>query len=306
MMPRLTLLVLAAGMGSRYGGLKQLEPVGPGGETLMDYSIYDALRAGFNRLVFIIRRDIETAFKESIGRRYEGRVAVDYVFQELGRVPAGFVLPAQRKKPWGTGHAVLMAADAVHEPFGVVNADDFYGAHSFQVLAQHLGSGTPDYALVGFVLRNTLSAFGSVARGVGQLTPDGYLRSIVELTKIERAGAAAQYTDDAGQAHALTGEEMVSMNMWGFLPSFFSGLEEEFAAFLRKRGQDEKAEFYIPTPVNNMVAGGRARVKVLRTPDSWFGITYRDDKEAVVKGIRELVSKGEYPERLWEFTSGEA
>jgi NDP-sugar pyrophosphorylase family protein len=295
----LTLVLLAAGMGSRYGGLKQIEPVGPGGETLMDYSIYDALRAGFKRLVFIIRHDIEDAFKTNIGRRFEGRLPVDYAFQELNRLPAGFRVPPARKKPWGTAHALLMTAEVVRGPFGVINADDFYGATSFRELARHLSSGTPDYAFVGFVLRKTLSEFGSVARAVGEMGADDYLESIVELTRIEREDSAAKYTDAAGQAHPLTGDELVSMNMWGFHPSFFAGLEEEFTAFLREHGTEEKAEFYIPTAINALLAAGRARVKVLRTPDSWFGITYRQDREAVVAGIRRLIDQGDYPERLW-------
>ncbi len=296
---KLTLVVLAAGMGSRYGGLKQLEPIGPGGETLMDYSIYDAVRAGFSRLVFVIRQDIETAFREGIGRRFEARLAVDYVFQELDRVPAGFLVPAARRKPWGTGHAILVAGQKVDEPFAAINADDFYGAQSFRVLAQHLASGTPDYAMVGFVLRKTLSEFGAVARGVGRLGPNGYLESIVELTKIQPDGPGAKHTDAGGREHQLSGDEMVSLNMWGFLPTLFPALAEHFARFLRDFGQDEKAEFYIPSVVNALVAAGQARVKVLQTPDSWFGITYRQDRDQVLAGIRRLVERGEYPARLW-------
>lgn len=295
----LALVVMAAGMGSRYGGLKQLDPVGPAGETLMDYSIYDALRAGFSRLVFVIRRDIEVNFKETIGRRFEPRVPVEYVFQELDHVPAGFVPPSTRTKPWGTGHALLMAAEAVRGPFGVINADDFYGTDSFRILAEHLSSGTADYALVGFILRNTLSEFGTVARGVGRLSPEGWLLGITEITKIARAGQAAQYTDPSGHKHPLTGDEIVSMNMWGFLPSLFPALREQFAAFLREHGGEEKAEFYIPSVINGLLAAGQARVRVLRTPDSWFGITYRQDRQAVVKGIQGVVDRGLYPQPLF-------
>jgi UTP-glucose-1-phosphate uridylyltransferase len=294
-----TLLVLAAGMGSRYGGLKQIDPIGPGGESIIDYSVYDALRAGFGKLVFVIRRDIERPFKEFIGSRFEGRLPVEYVYQELNRLPPGFSVPANRQKPWGTGHAVMMGADAIHEPFAAINADDFYGMRSFQLLGQHLGSGSSDYAMVGFVLRNTLSEFGSVARGVCQTTAEGYLRSVQELTRIERKGDTAKYTDAAGQAHPLTGDEVVSLNLWGFTTTIFEQLQREFVSFLSEHGQDPKAEFFIPTVVNALVNSGRERLRVLRTPDSWFGVTYREDRPRVIESVRELIRRGDYPERLW-------
>jgi dTDP-glucose pyrophosphorylase len=294
-----TLLVLAAGMGSRYGGLKQIDPVGPNGETIIDFSVYDALRAGFGKLVFVIRKDIEAAFKESIGARFEERLPVEYVFQELDRLPEGFSLPPERKKPWGTGHAVMMAADVIKEPFAAINADDFYGARSYQLLADYLTSGTTDYAMVGFVLKKTLSEHGSVARGLCRTTPDGYLSGVEELTKIEPDGTAAKYTDAHGQVHPLTGEETVSMNIWGFNPGFFDHLQREFAEFLRQNIQSEKAEFYIPTPVNALVSSGKERLKVLQTPDSWFGVTYREDRPRVVESIRELMTNGTYPPKLW-------
>ena len=294
-----SLLVLAAGMGSRYGGLKQIDPVGPGGETLMDYSIYDALRAGFGKLVFVIRRDIERAFKETIGRRFEGCAQVDYVFQELERLPPGYAVPSQRRKPWGTAHAILVAAEAVHEPFAVINADDFYGHESFRALAGHLQSGSPDYAMVGFVLRNTLSDFGSVARGVCTVGEGGFLENVVELTRVERNGTGAKYVDPAGATRFLTGDEIVSLNMWGFTPSIFQELQTQFARFLGENGTDEKAEFFIPSVVAKLLGAGRARVKVLRTPNSWFGITYREDRSLVVEAIRRLIENGEYPPDLW-------
>jgi UTP-glucose-1-phosphate uridylyltransferase len=294
-----TLVILAAGMGSRYGGLKQIDPVGQGGETIMDYSVYDAMRAGFDKLVFVIRRDIERPFKESVGSRFEQRLAVDYVYQELDRLPAGLTPPPSRQKPWGTGQAILITREAVHEPFAVINADDFYGAASFRLLAAQLASASPDFAMVGFVLRNTLSEFGSVARGVCRVTPDGLLESVTELTKIEKAGTAAKYTDAAGVVHTLTGDEVVSMNMWGFTPALFDPLEQQFAEFLRERCQDDKAEFYIPTVVNTLLARGQARLRVLPTPDSWIGITYREDRPTVVAGIRRLIDRGDYPEKLW-------
>src|SRR5580693_8911083 len=211
-----TLLVMAAGMGSRYGGLKQIDPVGPSGETIIDYSIYDALRAGFGKLVFVIRKDIEEAFRETVGARFEKRVAVDYVFQGLEDIPEGFSVPAGRTKPWGTTQAILMAADAIREPFAAINADDFYGAESYRLLAQHLQPGVEDYAMIGFILRNTLSEFGSVARGICRVDQDDYLEGVVELTSIERKGAEIQNTGAEGRITPLTGDEAVSMNMWGF------------------------------------------------------------------------------------------
>jgi UTP-glucose-1-phosphate uridylyltransferase len=294
-----TLLVLAAGIGSRYGGLKQIDPIGPGGESIIDYSVYDALRAGFGKLVFVIRRDIERPFKQFIGSRFEGRVPVEYVFQELTKLPTGFSAPANRQKPWGTGHAVLMGEEVIREPFAAINADDFYGMRSFQLLGRHLASGSPDYAMVGFILRNTLSEFGSVARGVCQTSAEGYLRSVVELTRIERAETAAKYTDSGGQVHPLTGDEVVSLNLWGFTPGIFDHLRRELVSFLKAQVQNEKAEFFIPTVVNTLVSAGEAQLRVLPTPDSWFGVTYREDRPRVIESVRELIRRGDYPERLW-------
>jgi dTDP-glucose pyrophosphorylase len=290
---------MAAGMGSRYGGLKQIDPVGPSGETLMDYSIFDAIRAGFGRVVYVIRKDIEAPFKETIGAKFEKRIPVDYVYQELDKIPAGFNVPEGRTKPWGTTQAVLMAEDAIREPFAVINADDFYGEEGYRVLAGHLNSGTPDYAMVGFVLRNTLSEFGSVARGVSRADANGYLQSVVELTKVEREGNGAKNTDPTGAVTQLTGDELVSMNMWGFQPSIFPSLRERFRTFIEKSGNDLKSEHYVPTAVNELVSSGQARVKVLRTNDAWFGVTYREDRPRVVDSIAALVKKGKYPEKLW-------
>jgi len=294
-----TLLVLAAGMGSRYGGLKQMDPVGPSGETIIDYSIYDALRAGFGRLVFVIRKDIEEQFKEFVGTRFEKHIAVEYVFQELDKLPPGFSVPPGRAKPWGTAHAVLMAADAVREPFAAINADDFYGPQSYRLLAQHLQSGSADQAMVGFTLRNTLSDFGSVARGICQLDNRDYLRTVVELTKIERDGAGAKNTDAAGQITKLTGDEVVSMNFWGFTPTVFVQLKARFAEFLKNNRSHLKSEYYIPSAVNESVIGGQWRVKVLRTNDSWFGVTYREDRPRAIESIRTRIASGDYPEKLW-------
>ena len=294
-----TLLVLAAGIGSRYGGLKQIDAVGPSGETIMDYAIYDALRAGFGKLVFVVRQDIERQFRKAVGARFEKRMPVQYVFQELDKLPPGFSVPNNRKKPWGTGHAILMGAGAIREPFGVANADDFYGATSFRLLAEHLRSDSRDYAMAGFVLRNTLSEFGSVARGVCRIAAGGYLESVTETTGIETAGADAQYTDGQGRTHHLDGDAIVSMNLWGFGPSLFEHLRRQFGEFLKARAGEEKAEFYIPTVVNALVDAGRERCRMLPTPDAWFGVTHREDRPRVVQGIRALVTRGDYPERLW-------
>ena len=294
-----TLLVLAAGMGSRYGGLKQIDPVGPNGETIIDYSIFDALRAGFGKLVFIIRKDIEQAFKETVGARFEKQAPVDYVFQELDMLPPGFSVPQGRTKPWGTTHAVLMAANAIHELFAVINADDFYGAESYRVLANHLKSGTDDYAMVGFILRNTLSDFGSVSRGVCRVSGVGLLEEVVELTSIERDGESARSIDAAGHATRLSGNEMVSMNMWGFTPAVFAQLQDRFQKFFERNRSELKSECYLPTAVNELVTAGHARVKVLRSKDSWFGVTNREDRPRVVESIRRLIEGGSYPQTLW-------
>lgn len=287
-------------MGSRYGGLKQIDPVGPGGETIMDYSIYDAFRAGFGKVVFVIRKDIEQPFKDVVGARFEKRIAVEYVFQELDKLPPGFSAPSGRTRPWGTAHAILMASCAIHEPFAVINADDFYGAEGYRVLAQHLQSGTADYAMVGFVLRNTLSDFGTVSRGVCRMNGDSFLESVVELTNIERDGVDARSTDGTGRVTRLAGNEVASMNMWGFTPQVFGQLREQFQRFLDLNGSNVQSEFYIPNVVNELVLAGLARVKVLGTNDSWFDVTYREDRSRVVESIDRLIHGGLYPERLWQ------
>jgi len=294
-----TLLVLAAGMGSRYGGLKQIDPVGPAGETIIDYSIFDALRAGFGKLVFVIRKDIEEAFREIVGSRFEKRVAVDYVFQSLEAIPPRFTVPAGRTKPWGTTQAVLAGANAIREPFAAINADDFYGAESFRVLAGHLTSGSPDDAMVGFVLRNTLSEFGTVARGVCELVDGNYLEGIVEYLAIGRDGDSVRNVDASGKVTHFTGNEPVSLNFWGFTPSIFDHLRESFETFLEQNGSDPKRECLIPTTVNDLVAAGKARVKVLPAEGSWFGVTYREDRPRVIESIRGLIAAGAYPEKLW-------
>ena len=294
-----TLLVLAAGMGSRYGGLKQIDSIGPTGETIVDYSIYDALRAGFAKVVFVIRKDIEQSFRMTVGARFERHLDVEYVFQELDKLPPGFLVPACRIKPWGTLHAVLAAAGTITEPFAVINADDFYGAESYRSLAGYLQSNILNYAMVGFVLRNTLSDFGPVSRGVCHVDGDNFLQKIVELTNIVRDGAHAINTDATGRVTDLSGDEVVSMNMWGFTPHIFEQLREEFQEFLGRSGSDLSSESYLPSAINELVLAGRAHVKVLRTNDSWCGVTYREDHPHVVERISQLIRDGFYPKRLW-------
>ncbi len=292
-----TLLVLAAGMGSRYGGLKQIDPIGPGGETLLDYSVFDARRAGFGRVVFVIRREFETVFRERIGARYAGLLEVDYVFQSLDALPAGMTPPPGREKPWGTGHATWCARDAVKEPFAVINADDFYGRDSFVQLAAFLGKAGPDdAAMVGFRLANTLSEAGAVSRGVCAVDTDGHLRSVVENTGIR--------AEDVGPGRKLENDTIVSMNCWGFHPAFLSRLDRAFQSFLAGLSAPVptdllKAEFYLPAAVSSQISRGGLRVRVLPTAAQWFGVTYREDKPRVEQAIATLIADGQYPPALW-------
>lgn len=294
-----TLLILAAGLSSRFSGLKMIEPVGPCGESIVHYSIYDARRAGFGRVIFVVRRDIEELVKERIGARLAKHFAVEYVYQELHKLPPGFRVPVGRTKPWGTTHAILMAAEAIDEPFGVINVDDFYGAESYRALAHHLQSGTENYATLGVVLRDTLSDFGTVARGVCQVTGDGYLDSILELKNVERDDGHARDTDAAGRETRLTGDEIVSVNMWGFTPRVFEQLNQQFENFLRVHGTSLEAECFIPNTVNNLLVDGKARVRVLRCADSWFGVTYREDHSRAIQSMRRMIEAGYYPRKLW-------
>jgi hypothetical protein len=305
-----TLLVLAAGMGSRYGGLKQIDPVGPSGETVLDYAVHDALRTGFGRVVFIIRRDFEEVFRTQIGAKYAGRIAVDYVFQSLDALPEGFTSPAGREKPWGTGHAVWCARDAIREPFAVINADDFYGADSFAQLGRFLtgpavaprgfdpmsGHRVPPslaapFAMVGYKLANTLSEHGAVARGICAAGADGRLVSIVEHTGI--------LPEEIGPGKKYSGAEIASLNCWAFTPALFAGLDAQLRVFLAERSRELKSEFYLPAAVSTMIATGTATVQVLPTESSWFGVTYREDKPRVVASIAALVQSGQYPAKLF-------
>ena len=305
-----TLLVLAAGMGSRYGGLKQIDPVGPSGETVLDYGVYDAIRAGFGRVVFIIRRDFEQIFREQIGAKYAGLITVDYVFQSLDALPPGHTVPTGREKPWGTGHAVWCAREAIHEPFAVINADDFYGADSFHQLGLFLTQpvtpaqnfdpmsghrppkpGAAQFAMVGFALSNTLSENGAVSRGICVADSTGHLHSITEQTVI--------MGDYVGEGKKYSGTAIASMNCWGFTPALFTGLDRQFDEFLTANGTAVKSEFYLPAAVSTMIAQQEAVVKLLPTSSAWFGITYREDKARAINAIADLIGTDVYPPKLF-------
>jgi len=296
-----TLLVLAAGLGTRYGGLKQIDAVGPRGQTIIDYSIYDGIRAGFGKMVFVIRRYFEEAFREKVSSKFDRSVETVYAYQELDACLGDFKRPAERTKPWGTGHAILVCRDLIHEPFAVVNADDYYGVRSLQTIVDFLNHSqrASDYAMVGYVLRNTLSEHGGVSRGVCQCDEQMFLKSIVECKKIERTANGVQYVDGDGKVRALAGDEIVSMNLWGFQPSIFCDIQSQFERFLRDHGGEPKAEMYIPSVVDALISGGKAKVRVLPTHDTWFGVTYRQDRDVATQCIHKLTAAGVYPERLW-------
>ncbi len=302
-----TLVVLAAGMGSRYGGLKQIDPVGPSGEAILDYSVFDAHRAGFGKIVFIIRRDIEQVFREQVGSKYEGLLPVDYAFQDIADLPPPYSVPPGRAKPWGTAHAIRAARDVVREPFAAINADDFYGRDAFARLAgflsrtdtQERAPAKHAFAMVGYRLDQTLSEFGSVARGICRVSPEGHLEKVTEMTKIVRTPSGAENREDPAAPVALTGRERVSMNLWGFTPALFGELEARFPDWLATNIAREKAEWYIPFVVDELIHEGKATVEVLPTESAWFGATYREDKPFVTAAIRRLVDAGEYPSNLF-------
>ena len=297
-----TLLVLAAGMGSRYGGLKQIDPVGPNGEIILDYSIFDAIRGGFGKVVFVIRKDIEQEFRSLVSARWEDKIQVEYAFQQLDALPAPFTVPEGRVKPWGTGHAILAAADLINEPFSAINADDFYGRSAYALMGKVLTEDTnpAQHYMVGYPLKKTLSEFGTVARGICRTTDDGILTEVVERTKIASTGnGTARYDDGEGTVIDFTGDEIASMNFWGFKPSLFAELKTRFVTFLEKQGKELKSEFFIPFVVEEMIAEKKASVKVLESEDSWFGVTYREDKPAVQSNIRNLIASGAYPEKIF-------
>lgn len=296
-----TLLVLAAGMGSRYGGNKQLDEVGPSGETIIDYSIYDAVRAGFGKIVFVIRRDIEDQVKERFVERLKGKIEVDYVFQEITNLPEGVKVAPDRQKPWGTSHAILVTKDKIKEPFGVINADDYYGVESFKILRDFLvNDKDPDcYSIVGYKLGNTLSDHGHVNRGVCGVGGDGLLKNIVETRQIGKTANGASAPGKDGTILQFTGNEVVSMNLWGFKPSCYDFLGKEFRNFIDNHGMDLKSELDIPTSIDKFVKNGQITIKILMSNERWFGVTYREDKPFVVESINKMISKGLYPSKIY-------
>ena len=290
-------------MGSRYGGLKQIEGVGPGGETLLDYSVYDAAQCGFNRVVFVIRRDFEEEFKDRVGRRYEDRLDVGYAFQQLNDLPDGFSVPEGRTKPWGTGHAILAARHAVDSPFVAINADDFYGRESYRLLYRHLtspaGEGRGEFSMAGFRLDQTLSDHGTVTRGVCQSDANGFLVGVEEYFDLHPEGSKVKGRNQSGQERAFSGQDSVSMNCWGFNASIFPMLQEGFEAFLQQAGTQEKSEYLIPNAVGGWIREGKARVRVLPTSEKWAGMTYPEDKQRVADYLKGLVARGVYPNPLF-------
>ena len=298
-----TLFVLAAGMGSRYGGLKQLDGLGPNGETIMDYSIFDAIRGGFGKLVFVIRKDFEQDFRDKVLSKYEGHIPTELVFQAIDNLPEGFTAPAERTKPWGTNHAVLMGKDVIKEPFAVINADDFYGRDAFAVMGKWLSElpegSTGKYSMVGFRICNTLSENGSVARGVCSKNEKDLLTGVVERTEIMRVDGTICYKDEEGNWQPVGEQTPVSMNFWGFTPDYFKYSEEQFVDFLKANADKPKAEYFIPLVVDNLINRGEATCEVLDTTAKWFGVTYAADRPATVEKIQSLVDAGEYPNKLF-------
>ncbi len=297
-----TLFILAAGMGSRYGGLKQLDGLGPNGETIMDYSVFDAMRAGFGKVVFVIRKDFEEDFRNVVLSKYADHVPCEVCFQGIDNLPEGFTRHPERTKPWGTNHAVLMAKDLIHEPFMVINADDFYGKESFEVMAKFLldvNGQEGKYCMAGYRVGNTLSEHGTVSRGVCATDKMGYLTDVVERTAIENKDGHVVYQGEDGNDVEIAFDTPVSMNMWGFTPEYFAYAEEAFKEFLTKNAQELKAEFYIPTLVNDLIKSGKATCQVLDTTAKWFGVTYADDRQMVVDKIQALVDAGVYPNKLF-------
>lgn len=302
-MTKPTLLVLAAGLGSRYGSLKQIDRFGPSGETIIDYSVYDAIRAGFGKVVFVIRQSIEAEFKEVFYGKFADKIAIDYVLQEIDHVPEGTIVPPQREKPWGTGHAVMVASDKIQEPFAVINADDFYGAQSFAKMTDFLTqvkAKQENYCLMGYQLQNTLTEHGYVARGICEVDQNGYLVEVTERTHIYiTEDNRIVYQTEEGKEIALTGEETVSMNLMGFTPAVFKHFRHSFTDFIKENYHDLKKEFYLPFAVNEIIKAGLAEVKVIHTPEKWFGVTYKEDKIIAQQNLRELVDQSVYPENLW-------
>jgi UTP-glucose-1-phosphate uridylyltransferase len=297
-----TLLVLAAGLGTRYGGLKQIDDVGPNGQTLIDYSVYDAIRVGFDRIVFVIRHYFEDAFKEKVSSKFDRFVETAYAYQETDACLGGFAPAEDREKPWGTGHAILVSRDVIREPFAVMNADDYYGINALKAILRFIKAGhasVNEHAMVGYILRKTLSEYGAVSRGVCDCDGDIFLRTIVERKEVRKTPEGARCVDADGTIHTLTGDEIVSMNLWGFQPSIFDHLQSQFNRFLKEHCTSTDSELLIPSVVDDLIKSGNATVEVLRTEDSWFGVTYRQDKSIAARCIRKLTDEGLYPEKLW-------
>lgn len=283
------LLVLAAGMGSRYGGLKQIDPIGPNGEIIIDYSVQDAIKAGFSKIVFLIRKEIEKDFRDTVGSKFDGKIKVEYAFQELNMLPEGYKVPEGRTKPWGTGHAIICAANHIDEPFVVINADDFYGQEAFRTIANYLrNNGNNNMSMVGYRVENTLSDFGGVSRGVCNFDENGYLIDVTETHNIERYREKVGYPDENGNIIDLNHDIYVSMNFWGFSPEILNDYKRYFNEFLAERGNELKSEFYIPTVVNNLINSGKSKCKVLKCNSEWFGVTYKEDKPIVQAAVRAL------------------
>ncbi|MDR1985278.1 MAG: nucleotidyltransferase [Prevotellaceae bacterium] len=298
---RPTLLILAAGMGNRYGGLKQLDEIGPNGETIMDYSVFDAKRAGFGKIVFVIRKDFAAEFEKKILSKYVNHIDVEYVFQDVSAVPEGCNFDITRKKPWGTGHAVMVAEKAINTPFAVINADDFYGYDAFCVTCEYLHNVEQTqgkYSMVGYIINNTLSDSGYVSRGVCQVDKNNILTNIVERTKIKQISNSISYIDRNETVMTIPDNAIVSMNFWGFTLDYFDHSKKMFEKFLNENYNNNDAEFYIPTVVNNLINNGQAEVKVLETMAKWFGITYAQDKVQAVLNIKQLIEKNEYPQKI--------
>ncbi len=294
-----TLLVLAAGMGSRYGGLKQMDSFGPNGETIIDYSIYDAIEAGFEKIIFIIRESFKEDFISFFGDKYGDKISVDFVTQELDNLPIDFEVPETREKPWGTGHAVMVAEDKIDGPFAVINGDDYYGKTAFSKMVDFFNQDDENFCVMGYYLKNTLSDHGTVNRGVCYADKDGYLTKVVECTKISRKDdGKISYPSNSGEDF-LEDNTLVSMNLWGFNKKYFNNGKKYFSQFIRERGHEEKSEFYIPDAIDLMINNKEIKVKVLETDSNWFGVTYQEDKEFVVKRLNSLIDDGVYPKNLW-------
>ncbi len=301
-MKKPTLLILAAGMGSRYGGLKQIDKIGPSGEAIIDYSIYDAIRAGFGKVVMVIRPELEEAFKNFFGNKLDGKIELEYVYQTIDNVPEGIEINVERKKPWGTAHAILVAKNAIKEPFVAINADDFYSAEAYKAVADYFKANpnSSDHCMVGYQLDGTLSDHGTVSRGVCQTDDQGFLKAIEEVTKIGLHNNEIAFDDGEGNWTPLSGKVPVSMNVWGFYPEMFDIFEAGFDRFIKTAKDNPKAEYYIAWPLMDMMKNNQGRIKVLRTNATWFGVTYKEDKQSAIDKINTLVKQGVYPDNLWK------